>query len=182
MKFPTYVKVLLVMLVAAVGVVLSTYRPERETAFAQAERPMATLQPTGLADTEVDPYDRNAMLWASLRSGYRSGWQRGQEIYYMRCWMCHSEYIIAGDHKPAPSLRDIARRMTDQQITMFVRAGTPGMPAYSPEELTDADMKDLLALFREKCGTFPAGGGGFDEHNPPANPNYRFQKDVSTTH
>ena len=174
MKLSTYVKVLLVVLVAVLAVVLITYLPEKESAFAQAARPVATLQPTGVADTDVDPYDRNAMLWANYRSGYRSGWQRGQEIYYMRCWICHSEYIIAADHKPAPSLRDIAKRMTDLQITMFIRAGNKGMPAYSAEELTDADVKDLLSLFREKCGKFPTGGGCFDEHNPPPNPSYRF--------
>ena len=53
------------------------------------------------------------------------------------------------------------------------------MPAYTRAVISDADMSDLLMYLREKCGTFPTGGGGgrtgtcFDEHNPPANPHYR---------
>lgn len=181
MRFQTSATVLLVVLVVALGLLFRAYGPETGAVAAQPATAMATLEPTGTADTDVDPYDRNAMLWANFRSGYKSGWQRGQEIYYMRCWMCHSEYVIAADHAPAPSLRDVAKRMTDQQITMFIRAGTPRMPAYSPKELPDADVKDLLSLFREKCGTFAKGGGCFDEHNPPPNPNYRFHRNANTT-
>ena len=47
------------------------------------------------------------------------------------------------------------------------------MPAYTPAVISAADMSDLLMYLREKCGTFPTGGGCFDEHNPPANPHYR---------
>jgi mono/diheme cytochrome c family protein len=121
----------------------------------------------------LDPYERNAALWASQRAGATSGWQRGQELYYMKCWMCHSEYIIAADPFPAPSLRDVAKRLNDEQITSYIRNGTARMPAYG-YQLSDADIKDLLALFKAKCGTFPSGGGCFDEHNPPPNPHYRF--------
>ena len=181
MRFPIYGRVLLaVLVVVAAGLVFRAYRPDAETAFAQPATTAVAVQPLGIADTEPDPYDRNAMLWANRRSGYTSGWQRGREIYYMRCWMCHSEYVIAGDHLPTPSLRDVAKRMTDQQITMFIRAGNQRMPAYNPAELPEADLKDLLSLFREKCGTFPTGGGCFDEHNPPPNPNYRFHPTTST--
>ena len=57
----------------------------RQTAAAgeQPKEPPKELPP--------DPYDRNAQLWASTRSGATSGWVRGREIYYMQCWMCHSE-------------------------------------------------------------------------------------------
>jgi hypothetical protein len=174
MKFSIYTKVLLAGLILALGVLVGTYRPDGATAFAQAPA-------TAPVDTGVDPYDRNAMLWANQRSGYKSGWQRGREIYYMRCWMCHSEYVTAADTFPTPSLRDVAKRMTDQQITAVVRAGTARMPSYSPEELPEADVKDLLSLFREKCGTFPMGGGCFDEPNPPPNPSYRFGRETSNT-
>jgi mono/diheme cytochrome c family protein len=87
--------------------------------------------------------------------------------------MCHSEYVIAADPSPAPSLRGVAKRLSDEQIAMYVRNGTARMPAYR-FQLSDDDIKDLLALFKEKCGTFPTGGGCFDEHNPPANPLYRY--------
>ena len=120
----------------------------------------------------VDKYDRNATLWANERSGFTSGWQRGREVYFMNCWMCHSEYVIAGDFLPVPSLRAVTKRLTDAEITTRIQNGAGRMPAF--KQLTDADMKDLLALFHEKCGTFPTGGGCFDEHNPPPNPLYRF--------
>ncbi|MEE8129769.1 MAG: cytochrome c, partial [Vicinamibacterales bacterium] len=81
----------------------------------------------------------------------------------------------------APSLRDLYTRATlatgqpvsDQTVAAHVRDGSAGMPAYTPAVISDADMSDLLMYLREKCGTFPTGGGCFDEHNPPANPHYR---------
>ena len=70
--------------------------------------------PTGPARPlpPVDEFDRNARLWAMQRTGHESGWQRGQEIYFMRCWMCHNEYTIAADPVAAPSLRDLYTRAT----------------------------------------------------------------------
>ena len=128
--------------------------------------------PAPYKEMPVDKYDRNATLWAHERSGFKSGWQRGREVFFMNCWMCHSEYVIAGDWAPVPTLRDVTKRLTDAQITTYIQNGAGRMPAF--KQLTDADMKDLLALFHEKCGTFPTGGGCFDEHNPPPNPLYRF--------
>ncbi len=133
----------------------------------------------------VDPYDRNAMLWAMERVG-RSPVERGQEIYYMRCWICHNEYTIAAEGNPAyaaPSLRDLFKRprlrngrpVTDETVTAQIRSGGPQMPAYSPANLNDKDVADLLAYLKEKCGTFARGSGCFDEHNPPLNPRYRAQ-------
>ena len=120
----------------------------------------------------VDKYDRNATLWAHERSGFKSGWQRGREVFFMNCWMCHSEYVIAGDWAPAPSLRDVTTRLTDAQIATYIQNGAGRMPAF--KQLTDADIKDLLTLFHEKCGKSPTGSSCFDEHNPPPNPLYRF--------
>jgi mono/diheme cytochrome c family protein len=128
--------------------------------------------PAPYKEMPVDKYDRNATLWAHERSGFKSGWQRGREVYFMNCWMCHSEYVIAGDWAPVPTLRDVTKRLTDAQITTYIQNGAGRMPAF--KQLTDADIKDLLALFHEKCGTFPTGGGCFDEHNPPPNPLYKY--------
>ena len=123
----------------------------------------------------VDKYDRNATLWASQRAGYESGWQHGQELYYMKCWMCHNEYTITTDKtgQAAPSLRDVAQRMTAQGIAERIRNGSPGMPAYTL--MSESDIDDLATYLIEKCGTFELGGGCFDEHNPPPNPLYRAQ-------
>jgi hypothetical protein len=142
----------------------------------------APPSPAGQAqEMPPDEYDRNSQLWAMQRAGFKSGWQRGQEIYYMRCWMCHNEYTIAADTAPpAPSLRDLFKRsqvagqpVTDQAVAAVIRRGGARMPAYSAVLLSDADMTDLLTYLREKCGTFAKGGGCFDEFNPPPNPRYR---------
>lgn len=128
--------------------------------------------PVPYKEMPVDKYDRNATLWAHERSGFKSGWQRGREVYFMNCWMCHSEYVSVADWAPVPSLRDVTQRLTDAQITAYIQNGAGRMPAF--KQLTDADIKDLLTLFREKCGKSPTGGSCFDEHNPPPNPLYRF--------
>lgn len=129
----------------------------------------------------ADPYDRGAMMYGYQRVG-KSGVARGQEIYYMRCWMCHSEYVMATDPSPAPSLRDVFKRNNAQYVEGIIRSGGARMPAYTPETLTDEELKDLVAYLEQKCGTYPTGGGCFDEHNPPPNPLYRFSRDVAPTH
>ena len=128
----------------------------------------------------VDRYDRNAQLWTMQRAGYASGWQRGQEIYYMRCWICHNEYTVVAEPGAAPSLRNLYKDLksygepvNEQPVINQIRRGSARMPAYAPANLSDKDLADLLLYLREKCGTFPTGGGCFDEHNPPPNPNYK---------
>ena len=128
----------------------------------------------------LDPYDRVSQVWYFQRLA-SSGWQRGQEIYYMRCWICHNEYTVIAEPGAAPSLRDLYKRprlmngqpVNDQTVAAFVRAGTGRMPSYSPQYFKDEDLADLVVYLREKCGTFKTGGGCFDEHNPPTNPMYK---------
>jgi hypothetical protein len=135
---------------------------------------------TPTAPQPLDPYDRVSQLWYFQRLA-STGSQRGQEIYYMRCWICHNEYTVIAEPGAAPSLRNLFKKeklitgqpVNDETVTAFIRAGTRRMPAYSPQYFKDEDLKDLLAYMREKCGTFPTGGGCFDEHNPPANPMYK---------
>ena len=177
-----FTKAVVAVTLIATGALIQTLGPESLSAQGRGAAPQgdgaapqargAAPQTTPYKEMPVDKYDRNATLWAHERSGYTEGWQRGREVYFMNCWMCHSEYVIAGDFLPVPTLRDVAKRLTDAQITAFIRNGAGRMPAF--KQLTDADIKDLLTLFHEKCGTFPTGGGCFDEHNPPPNPLYRF--------
>lgn len=150
------------------------------SALALAQAPEATRPESPAGKTSIDPDDRAAQIWYFNRAG-ASGWQRGQEIYYMRCWICHNDYTVIAEPGAAPSLRDLYKRPTlrngqpvrDETVAAFVRKGSFRMPSYSPGYFSDTDLADLLVYLREKCGTFPTGGGCFDEHNPPANPQYR---------
>ena len=159
--------------------------PAGQTAPAEGETaggPNNARQPvtTPTQQQPLDPYDRVSQLWYFQRLA-SSGWQRGQEIYYMRCWICHNEYTVIAEPGAAPSLRDLFKRprlmngqpVNDQTVAAFVRAGTARMPSYSPQYFKDQDLADLVVYLREKCGTFKTGGGCFDEHNPPANPMYK---------
>ncbi len=120
-------------------------------------------------------YDRQTLLVGSLRAGATSGAARGEEIFYMRCWICHSEYVIVADHFPAPSLRNLYERYDDETVRTIIRSGSPGMPTYGPQVLSDADLDDLVSFLRQNCGVPETGGGCFDEHNPPPNPFYRYE-------
>lgn len=166
MSVSSYMKVFVTVFALSVGVAVYTSVSSKGALVAQAKPAAAAVEPP------IDPYDRNLTLWAHERSGAKSGWQRGREVFFMNCWMCHSEYVINGDFLPVPSLRDVGKRLTDAQITMYIQNGAGRMPAF--KQLTDADIKDLLVLFKEKCAAFPTGGSCFDEHNPPPNPLYRF--------
>jgi mono/diheme cytochrome c family protein len=183
MRVANWVTATLASIVLGAGAFVLLGGETSSTVFAQMDQPAPTAKPAPAPPpytppATIDWYDRNARIWANKRAGAESGWERGRELYYMNCWMCHNEYVIAADTFPAPSLRDVAKRLTDEQILVIVRNGSARMPAFR-HHLTDADIKDLISLFREKCGTFPTGGGCFDEHNPPPNPDYRGPKPTS---
>lgn len=140
-----------------------------------AQSPAATGGGPARVGAPGQEYDRNALLLASRRAGAAGGPARGEEIFYMRCWICHSEYVIVADHFPAPSLRDLYGRYGDEAVRAIIRSGSPGMPTYGEEVLSEADLDDLVSFLRESCGVPETGGGCFDEHNPPPNPFYQYE-------
>ena len=114
---------------------------------------------------------RSAEIY-SFTTAATSGFRRGEEIYYFKCWMCHNDYTIAAG-TPAPTLKGLYQRpllltrqtVNDETVAEKVRSGGPGMPAYR-HTLTAADIADLLSYLRdERCC--------FDGEEPPANPRYR---------
>lgn len=127
------------------------------------------------APPPVDEFDRVAMLWYRQRLA-KSGAARGEEIFFMTCWICHNEYTIATTKIHAPSLKDLfasGRDISDDAIMGTIRRGGLRMPAYSPRLLSDQDLRDLVAFLRARCAT--SKGSCFDETNPPANPRYKAQ-------
>jgi mono/diheme cytochrome c family protein len=100
-----------------------------------------------------------------------SGAQRGEVIYYYKCWVCHNDYTIAAG-SPAPTLKDLFKRaqlrtgdpVNDTSVANQIRNGSAQMPAFGTF-LKDNDIADLLAYLHDKCC--------YEETNPPKNPWYR---------
>jgi mono/diheme cytochrome c family protein len=180
MSSPKYIRaIVVVLLILGLGLLVRT-DDEQDSAVALAQSVSAQSQAADNAElarvgAPGQEYDRQTLLLTSQRAGAKSGWRRGEEIFYMRCWICHSEYVIVSDHFPAPSLRNLYDRYDDESVRAIIRAGSTRMPTYGPQVLTAADLDDLVTFLRENCGTSETGGGCFDEHNPPPNPFYAHE-------
>ena len=107
-----------------------------------------------------------------FKTAAQSGAQRGEEIYYFKCWMCHNEYTVKAG-TPAPLLKDLYRRtllisglpVNDATVSDKIRNGGPTMPEYR-YTLSDQDIADLVSYIREgKCC--------FEGDELPPNPWYR---------
>ena len=132
-----------------------------------APAPGASIQAAPTQQTTADEYQRSADIYA-YKTSAKSGPQRGEELYYYKCWMCHNQYARTG-----PPLKDLYKRMrlgtgepvNDQTVGDKIRAGGPDMPAYRTT-LKEADFADLLAYLRSDTCCF-------ESENPPPNPRYR---------
>ncbi len=134
-----------------------------------AERPAAAqaVQEAAGPATQADD-----LQWSYRIDRYKlggdSGAARGEVIYYFKCWMCHNQYT-----KSAPYLKDLYKHATlesgqpvgDDTVAAQIKNGAPGMPSFRTS-LTDTDIADLLAYFREgKCCV--------EGENPPMNSWYQ---------
>ncbi|OFV96335.1 MAG: hypothetical protein A3H28_15030 [Acidobacteria bacterium RIFCSPLOWO2_02_FULL_61_28] len=128
----------------------------------QAGPPQAAAEHKALQDD----YQRSAEIY-NFQTSAKSGPQRGEEIYYFKCWFCHNQFAKTG-----PQLKDLYKRPTlgsggpvnDATVEAKIRNGGPLMPSYR-HALSDADMRDLLSYIRDgKCC--------FDSESPPPNPRY----------
>lgn len=170
MKFLNRTWVAGALLILSVGLLLCTRDSGGKPVFAQTAASQSAAAEA--QEVPVDEYDRTAQLWHYQRLA-KSGWERGQEIYLMKCWICHNDYTIRAEpNAAAPTLRDLYKRPTlrsgqpvnDQTVAAAIRGGNSRMPSYG-SVLNDKDLSDLLTYLREKCC--------WDEMNPPANPRYR---------
>ena len=172
MKLSNRAKVPGTLLVLGMGLLLCSAIPGGRLAFAQ------TAAEHEAKSGPIDEYDRVTQLWYYQRFA-TSGWQRGMEIYFMKCRKCHNDYAIKsakpGDPATGPTLRGLFERprllngasLTEENVKALIRAGGRGKPAYYPSVLSDKDLDDLVAYLRGHCC--------WDEMNPPANPRYRVQ-------
>jgi streptogramin lyase/mono/diheme cytochrome c family protein len=107
----------------------------------------------------------------NFRTTAQRGAQRGEEIYYFKCWYCHNTFTVTLG-TGAVALRGLFTRgtllttgqpATDATVADKIRNGSRRMPAYRAA-LSDADMADLLAYLRSDSCCF--------EDDPPRNPRY----------
>lgn len=139
--------------------------------MAQDSSPQGFVSDTEL-DATLDPYQRTGQILYNKLMG-KSGWERGQHLYYYKCWICHNDNTIKMDPQgAAPTLKGLYLRpkstgepVTDEMVAAKIRNGGPGMPAYR-YGLREEELKDLVTYLREKCC--------WDENNPPRNPRYRY--------
>ena len=125
-------------------------------------RAQARLVPS---EPDKDFYQRSEAIM-EFKKAATSGPDRGQEIFYYKCWMCHNEYT-----KEAPSLIGLFQRstlvsgdpLTDETVRNQIRNGSANMAAYK-YALNDADINDLMSYLKEKCC--------WNSDAPPLNPRY----------
>src|ERR1700716_4548952 len=113
-----------------------------------------------------DPYQRSLQVY-EFRKAARSGPDRGQEIFYYKCWFCHNEFT-----KDIPRLPGLYQRpalisgepVNDDTVKAKIRDGGPGMAAYK-YALSEPDLNDLVSYLR--------GKSCWNSDSPPPNPHYR---------
>ena len=128
----------------------------------------STSQAPAQKPPQKDAYQRSYEVFTYSTSA-KSGPQRGEELYYIKCWFCHNQYAKTG-----PQLKELYKRgtftmsgdsVTDQAVADKIRNGGPAMPSYVTT-IKDADIQDLVSYIKsDKCC--------FDAENPPPNPRYR---------
>jgi cbb3-type cytochrome c oxidase subunit III len=172
MNFPDQTSKTHVLLTCGLGVLLSVGYTGGKVAIARSSSSQS--QTVRSTEVSIDEYQRSAQIYYMQRMS-KSGWERGQEIYLVKCLVCHNDYTIKEEPKGAgPTLRDLYKRpkllsgqpVNDQTVTAQIREGGGRMPSYR-YILSAKDLSDLVSYLREKCC--------WDENNPPANPRYRAQ-------
>lgn len=137
------------------------------TPMGHAAQAQAAPQTAAEKPAQKDEYQRSTDIY-SYKTTAKSGPQRGEELYYYKCWICHNQFAKAG-----PQLKDIFKRPTftgsedpisEQTVASKIREGGPGMPSFGTT-LKPADITDLISYLKEGCC--------FDSENPPPNPRYR---------
>src|SRR5262249_2231908 len=98
-------------------------------------------------DTPKD-YNQRSLEIFEFRKAARSGVERGQEIFYYKCWFCHNEFVtdvphIAGLYKKATMLS--GEPVNDANVKEKIRNGGPRNAAYK-DRLQKDHLKRLLSF------------------------------------
>ena len=90
--------------------------------------------------------------------------QQGRTVFQQNCQLCHGG-DLKGQPPVVPSLIDVAKKLSDGQIRMLVRAGQGQMPAFS--SLTDTELDNLLAYLKDPNNPAAMVQQGFGGQTPP---------------
>ena len=145
---------------------LTAASPVDQLALAQSASSLQQGVATEPRAPAKDPYQRSLQVY-EFRKAAQSGPDRGQEIFYYKCWFCHNEFT-----KDIPKLTGLYQHaalmsgepVTDDTVKEKIRNGGPGMAAYK-YALSESDLTDLVGYLREKCC--------WNSDSPPPNPHYR---------
>lgn len=136
------------------------------TSLAEAQTSSPQARETANQGTPRDDLQRSVRIYTYTMTAER-GPQRGEVLYFYKCWMCHNKYT-----KSAPSLSDLFQRtrlvtgepVNENTVAEKIKTGSQRMPAFR-HTLNDADMADLLSYLR-------GGKCCYEEEEPPLNPWY----------
>jgi len=138
-------------------------------------RPATAAWPAdGASDTPTSSTSRDDLQRSYRTDHYlevaESGADRGENIYWHKCWACHNKYQQA-----APQLEGLFQQpalitgvpVNEENVAAHIKKGGPGMPSFRTT-LSDSDVADVVSyLHSEKCCV--------EGEHLPANPWYRYE-------
>src|SRR5882672_2374356 len=133
------IRVLAGALTVATGLALASSIGQRATAQSLPSPPAGAQAP-------AKDYNQRSLEIYEFRKAAQSGPERGQEIFYFKCWFCHNEFT-----QVIPRLHDLYKRPTlvtgapvnDDAVKNQIRNGSANMAAYS-YTLNENDLNDLV--------------------------------------
>lgn len=93
--------------------------------------------------------------------------QQGKQVFQQNCQLCHGAGL-AGQPPVIPSLIDVAKRLSTDDINTTIRGGKGQMPAFGLTAISDQDLNALVAyLSNPAAGDAPAATAGLTAPTPP---------------
>jgi mono/diheme cytochrome c family protein len=154
------------MLHAASALALAMVLAAASSIGRQASAQSLPSPPAGSRPPAKD-YNQRSLEIYEFRKAAPSGPERGQEIFYFKCWFCHNEFT-----QDIPKLKGLYQKpalvsgqpVNDDTVKNQIRNGSANMAAYK-YTLSEDDLNDLVGYIREKCC--------WDSDAPPLNPRFR---------
>jgi virginiamycin B lyase len=149
-------------LLLAICFVAAVCLPAGEWMASSAEAGALPAQAEGGSEASSNQDLQRSYLIDHYREVAASGAERGENIYYHKCWVCHNQYYKGGPH-----LSEVFQGagLDEETITSKVRDGGAGMPSFKTT-LSDSDIADVASYLR-------SGECCFEGVDLPVNKQYR---------